>query len=82
MNSIAPPKTLVVDDEIRRLILLQADSGTICETARKNGMKTLLEDGLAKAASGLTSLAEVVRVCPSGVPRAENNHVAEIAQII
>ena len=37
---------LVVDDDMRRLILKNADESEIREAARKNGMKTLLEDGL------------------------------------
>lgn len=53
---------LVVDDEIRKLILKNADSNQIREIARKNGMKTLLEDGAEKIMKGLTTLSEVLRV--------------------
>ncbi len=53
---------LVVDDNIRKLILKSADSNQIREVARKNGMKTLLEDGAEKIRGGLTTLSEVLRV--------------------
>ncbi len=56
---------LTVNEEVRRLILLQSDSETILKAARANGMATMLEDGIDKAAAGLTSLAEIVRVCPT-----------------
>jgi type II secretory ATPase GspE/PulE/Tfp pilus assembly ATPase PilB-like protein len=53
---------LVVDDDIRRLILKKADERDIRETARKNGMQTLLEDGLEKIRLGVTTLSEIFRV--------------------
>ncbi len=53
---------LVVDDNIRKLILKSADSNQIREVARKNGMKTLLEDGAEKIRGGITTLSEVLRV--------------------
>ncbi|MCX8031184.1 MAG: type II secretion system ATPase GspE [Thermodesulfovibrionales bacterium] len=53
---------LVVDDDIRRLILKNADSNEIRELARKKGMRTLLEDGIEKIKAGVTTLSEVLRV--------------------
>jgi general secretion pathway protein E len=53
---------LIVDDTIRRLILKNADSNVIRESARKNGMKTLLEDGIEKIKMGVTTYNEVLRV--------------------
>ena len=53
---------LIVDDVMRRLILKNADEGQIREAARRNGMKTLLEDGLTKIELGSTTLPEVFRV--------------------
>ncbi|HEX2965697.1 MAG TPA: type II secretion system ATPase GspE [Syntrophorhabdaceae bacterium] len=53
---------LTIDDDMRKLILNRADEGEIRRTARKNGMKTLLEDGLAKIEMGVTTLGEVFRV--------------------
>ena len=53
---------LLVDDDIRTLILKNADSNQIREAARMHGMKTLLEDGAEKVKAGLTTLSEVLRV--------------------
>lgn len=53
---------LVVDDLIRSLILAKADANGLRETARRQGMKTLLEDGADKVKAGITTLSEVLRV--------------------
>ena len=53
---------LVVNEEIRELISKRAPEHAIRNAARSAGMRTLLEDGIAKAAQGLTTLDEVVRV--------------------
>ena len=53
---------LVVDDTINTLIRERADSRLIKEAAVKAGMKTLLDDALAKALFGQTTLEEVLRV--------------------
>jgi general secretion pathway protein E len=52
----------LIDDSIRRMILKTSDAIQIREEARRNGMKTLLEDGLEKVKAGLTTLPEVLRV--------------------
>jgi type II secretory ATPase GspE/PulE/Tfp pilus assembly ATPase PilB-like protein len=56
---------LPVDENIRRLTLDHADSGTIMKEARRAGMKTMLDDGMDKALRGITSLEEIIRVCPT-----------------
>jgi type IV pilus assembly protein PilB len=53
---------LVVTDEIRELIASKAPEHAIRKTARMQGMKMMIEDAVAKAASGLTTLDEVVRI--------------------
>jgi general secretion pathway protein E len=53
---------LVVDDDIRRLILRHTDANELRNMARKLGMKTLLEDGASKVRNGITTLSEVFRV--------------------
>ena len=53
---------LVVNEEVRELITRRASEHAIRKAAREAGMRTLLEDGIAKAAAGLTTLEEVVRV--------------------
>jgi type IV pilus assembly protein PilB len=59
---LAIHELLIVNDEIRELISRRAPEHAIRKAARNAGMQTLLEDGVAKAARGLTTLEEVVRV--------------------
>ena len=51
-----------VDDTIQRLIFDHAPATLLRQRAREMGMRTLREDGMLKVASGMTSLAEVLRV--------------------
>jgi type II secretory ATPase GspE/PulE/Tfp pilus assembly ATPase PilB-like protein len=53
---------LHVTESIKSQIVSKAPAHTIRESARQEGMRTLREDGLAKALSGVTTLEEVVRV--------------------
>lgn len=53
---------LEVTDGIRRLILEKRDANIIKEVARKNGMRTLREDGWLKARQGVSTVSEVLRV--------------------
>jgi general secretion pathway protein E len=53
---------LNVDESIRSLIHRNASDAEILDTGRKQGMRTLREDGDRWLASGLTSLEEVIRV--------------------
>ena len=55
-------EVLVVDEDIRSAILLKASAEEIKKIAVKNGMKTMLEDGISKAIQGHTSIEEVLRV--------------------
>jgi type IV pilus assembly protein PilB len=59
---IAIHELLVVNDEVRELISRRASEHAIRKAARSGGMRTLLEDGILKAAQGLTTLEDVVRV--------------------
>lgn len=53
---------LLVDDEIRRLIVSKADSNIIQQTAMRKGMTTLKQEGAAKVIQGLTATEEVLRI--------------------
>ena len=53
---------LPVDDAIARLILKRADARQIEECAAAAGQRSLLQEGYAKAAQGLTTIEEVLRV--------------------
>jgi type IV pilus assembly protein PilB len=49
-----------VDEQLRRLILRGASTDEIDAAARKAGMTPLREDGLTKAAQGITTVEEVL----------------------
>ena len=53
---------LVIDDSIRELILKKVTAQDICDQARKNGMRTLREDGWEKVVKGITTVEEILRV--------------------
>ena len=53
---------LSVTPEIRELILKGAPADDIEEQAKKEGMFTMIEDGIYKAALGVTTIEEVLRV--------------------
>jgi general secretion pathway protein E len=53
---------LVLDDDIRQLVLKNVDSGTIKKKAMEKGMLSLLDDGALKVAMGDTTIAEVLSV--------------------
>ncbi len=53
---------LVVDEDVRRLVLKDVDAVKIRDAARKKGMKTLLEYGVQRIRDGVTTLSEVLRV--------------------
>ena len=57
---------LVMTDPLRRLIMQRADAGEIERAARAEGMRTMYEDGIAKAVAGVTTLEEVLRVTQDG----------------
>ncbi|MDZ7372336.1 MAG: type II secretion system ATPase GspE [candidate division KSB1 bacterium] len=59
---IAIYEILVMDDELRELVLRRAPSTEIRNLAIRKGMRTLREAGLRKAAEGITTLDEVFRV--------------------
>jgi type IV pilus assembly protein PilB len=53
---------LVVNESIRDLVMRRAPSTVIRQQALDQSMATMLADGLAKAAGGVTSVEEVLRV--------------------
>ena len=55
-------EVMPVTSRLRQLIQERAAAYEIAAIARDEGMHTMSEDGVAKAAAGLTSLSEVVRV--------------------
>ncbi|MFH0764920.1 MAG: ATPase, T2SS/T4P/T4SS family [Calditrichota bacterium] len=55
-------EVLVMNEEIRNLVLEEASSDRIRHAAIKSGMITLRQDGIIKALQGITTLEEVFRV--------------------
>ncbi|MBI4599895.1 type II/IV secretion system protein [Candidatus Uhrbacteria bacterium] len=55
-------EVLEVSEPIRELILKRADSEELMQTAIKGGMTTMLDDGLEKVFTGVTTMQEVIRV--------------------
>jgi len=58
---------LVLDDDIRSLVLKDYDANTIKKTAISRGMLTLRQDGAMKVLRGVTTIEEVVRVTQEDV---------------
>lgn len=52
---------MMINDDIRSLIVRKADAGVIKKTAIKNGMKTLREDAIQKVLLGITTIDELTR---------------------
>ena len=55
-------EVLEVTKAIRQKITQRNDSDAIADEARKEGMSTMLDDGLDKVAKGVTTVEEVIRV--------------------
>ncbi|WP_407316862.1 type II secretion system ATPase GspE [Pseudomonas sp. nanlin1] len=53
---------LVMNEELRSLLMRQADASTLEQAARRGGLRTLYEEGLRQAVAGVTSLEEVLRI--------------------
>jgi general secretion pathway protein E len=56
---------MVVDDEVRALIVKNADAGTIKKSAVSHGMMTLREDCVNKVLTGATTIEELMRATHS-----------------
>lgn len=61
-SRIGVHEILSVNESIKNLIMSNATSGDIEKQAKKEGMMTMLEDGIMKSAQGVTTLEEVLRV--------------------
>jgi type IV pilus assembly protein PilB len=59
---LALHEVMPVTEEIERLAVTRASATDIARVAREQGMRTLRDDGMAKVASGITSLDEILRI--------------------
>jgi general secretion pathway protein E len=57
---------LTMSDTLRRMVMQHASETDIEKAARAEGMRTMYEDGLAKAVHGATTIEEVLRVTQEG----------------
>ena len=55
-------ETIVVDDDIQKMIISHATSNEIMRLAKSKGTITMRQDGMLKALSGITTIEEVNRV--------------------
>jgi type IV pilus assembly protein PilB len=55
-------EVLEVTEDIRELIMNRANARQIKDAAVKNGMRTMIEDGIMKAQEGDTTIEEVLRI--------------------
>lgn len=65
LGRCAITELLVMNEELRVLLMDHADAATLEQAARRGGLRTLYEDGLRQALAGITSLGEVLRVTRS-----------------
>ena len=52
---------MILDEEIKAMIVRRDSAGEISRVAEASGMARLREDGLMKAARGMTTIEEVLR---------------------
>lgn len=55
-------EVLELSEEIKKLIIDEADSDRIEQQAKQEGMMPMFEDGFIKAVQGITSIEEILRV--------------------
>ena len=58
---------MVVDGEMRRLVLESSSSDVIRQLAVKKGMQVLRDSGWEKVKEGVTTIEEVLRVSQEGL---------------
>ena len=51
-----------MSEELRKLVIGNADATELTRTARAQGMRTVQEDGWDKVQAGVTTVQEVLRV--------------------
>ncbi len=62
---LAIQEVLAVDDTLRTMILQRRSDSEYLQYARSIGLRPMIDDGMLKAAAGLTTISEVYRVTSS-----------------
>jgi len=70
-------EVFVMNDDFRHLISSNYKESGLIDMARASGMKTLIEDGIAKVGNGDTTLEELIRVVG---PQTKHERKCEICQ--
>ena len=73
---------MLVDDELREMIIANASAIQIREKAQQKGMKLLREDGIGKVLQGVTTLEEVSRVSEDRVEAKPVPTTVQVASIV
>ncbi len=55
-------EVLVINEEIRQIIMARGSASQIKDAAVRAGMTTMVQDGLQKAIAGITTLEEILRI--------------------
>jgi len=63
---VALAEVMPMTDALRAGLLDKADEAHLAEVARNEGMASMMDDGLAKVASGATSMSEILRIIGAG----------------
>lgn len=71
---------MLIDEEMKRLILKTSDATQIARLASERGMRTLLQAGARKVLMGLTTPEEVLRVTRIAIQRDEQGKVEDVPQ--
>jgi general secretion pathway protein E len=53
---------MVMDDDLRELVMKKADAATLRRMCTTKGMKVLRQDGAERVLAGLTTIEELLRV--------------------
>jgi type IV pilus assembly protein PilB len=54
---------MVIDDELREMVISGASTITLRKRAQEKGMQLLSQDGMLKVIAGITTIEEIARVC-------------------
>ena len=55
-------EVIEVNEEIRQLVMNRGSAGQIKEAAIRNGMTTMIHEGIMRAAQGATTIEEILRI--------------------
>lgn len=62
MGRVGVFEVMIVDEKIKEAIIAREDAADIKKLAIKNGMSTMMEDGIEKVKEGITTIEELLRV--------------------